>query len=107
MCDERLYYFDTTPYTYTKPQKINIPSLCNAISIKNTGNIICVVDEEPIQPGESKSIGGNRGEILYGRHDISFTTAGMDIVPPTQLPQAFVTAKFYIPTPAGAPNNLP
>lgn len=107
MCDERLYYFDIATYTYSRQQKVNVPYLCNAITVKNTGNIICVVDEDPIQPGASKSMGGNRGEILTGRHDISFTTAGMAVIPPTQNPSAVVTAKFYVTAPIGSPKTMP
>lgn len=107
MCDEKLLYFETTVQTYTRVQKINIPRLCNAVTVKNTGNIICVFDLDPLQPGESKSIGGNRGEVTIGRHDVDFTTQGMTVVPPVQNPSCVVTLKYYIKPPSGMQIELP
>lgn len=107
MCDETLLYYETSVQAYVRNQKINIPKLCNAVTVKNTGNIICLFDLDPLQPGESKAIGGNRAEVTIGRHDIAFTTQGMTVIPPTQLPSASVTVKYYIHPPAGALTNLP
>lgn len=100
-------YYDVVTLQYTTQQKINIVDFCNAVSIKNNGNIILLVDSEPILPGESKAWGGNENEVFNGRHNISFTTVGMAVVPPVQVPSAWVTQKFYIPNPIGAKKDLP
>jgi hypothetical protein len=99
---EQLLYFDTSVLQYAVPAKINLDLLCNAIVVNNTGNIICLIDDEPLQPGDSKTIGGNRGEILTGRHEIGFTTVGMAVVPSPIIQSAFVTQKFYINPPKGS-----
>lgn len=110
MCDqmkELILYVDFNSQQYTAPQKLNISELCNGITIKNNGNIICLVDDEPIQPGDFKAFGLNRGEVFTGRHNIAFTTAGMAVIPPVQIPTAWVTQKFYIDPPAHAKKTLP
>ena len=70
------------------------------------GMFICLIYFEPLQPGESKSFGGNQFEILTGRHDIGFTTIGMAVIPPVQFTSAWVTQKFFIKTPIGKPEYL-
>jgi hypothetical protein len=104
---KEIKYFDISSLQYAVQSKINIQPLCNAVTVKNNGNIICLLDSEPILPGESKSFGGNENEVFSGRHEISFTTVGMTVVPPVEIPSAWVTQKFYISNPVGAKVNLP
>jgi hypothetical protein len=106
MCDCKLKYCDTNTLQYTTQSKINLDSLCNGITVKNAGNIICLVDDEPIQPGESKRFGFSEMQIFCGRHDIGFTIVGMAVVPAVQIPSAWITQIFYIDTPKGARTEL-
>jgi hypothetical protein len=107
MCDcKTLKYCDTSTLQYTQASKLNLDQLCNAVTIKNAGNIICLVDDEPIQPGESKSFQFSEMQIFYGRHQVGFTTAGMAVVPAILIPSAWVTQTFYIDTPKGVRTEL-
>ena len=110
MCDqekERIRYVDFAGMPYAKSQNLNLDSLCNGFTVKNLGNIICLVDDEALQPGDFKAFGGNRGDVFTGRHQITFTTAGMAVIPPVQAPLAWITQKFYVPAPPGAKLYLP
>jgi hypothetical protein len=103
---DRLYYCDTNTLQYQRAGKLNLDQLCNAVSIKNAGNIICLIDDEPLQPGESKSFQFSERQIFYGRHEVAFTIVGMAVVPPVQIPSAWVTQTFYIDTPRGFKTEL-
>ena len=106
MCNSKLKYCDTNTLQYTTQSKINLDTLCNGLTVKNNGNIICLIDDEPLQPGESKSFGFSEMQIFRGRHNIGFTTAGMAVIPAVQVPSAWVTQTFYIATPKGAQTEL-
>lgn len=83
-------------------QQTNVPVVenCNGITIINVGTTICTVNGEQIQPGNSKSIGGNEMEIYKGRCDIAFMTLDKGIVPAAQTTPVinccYVTQKFYV-----------
>lgn len=100
MCKERPLHFNTTVQKYVLPQKVVIDNLCNSITVRNAGNSLLIFDDEVIQPGANKVIGGNRLEIFIGRKDISFQpTTNQDIPVPQPTPRvdvAYVTQKFYI-----------
>jgi hypothetical protein len=94
MYDEPVLYYDVHTDIYGAPQKINIDEFCNGMVIKNSGTTLLIVDGETLNPGESKSFGGNRMEILVGRHELSFQT---QVPPPaTIINQAVVTSKVYV-----------
>jgi hypothetical protein len=85
-----------TPYTAVGTAAVNIPidQLCNGYSIKNTGNTILLFRKEPLQPGESKVIGGNFGEINTDRVQISFQEQAVQPLPVVN--QAWFTQKIYL-----------
>jgi hypothetical protein len=64
----------------------------NAVSVKNAGTCVLNFMGDPLQPGETKSIGGNSFEIWDEKHmDINFVNPGGLLI---QL--AIVTQKFYV-----------
>ena len=85
--------FDTKDFSVNA--QIDIDQLCNAITVKNAGTTLVLIQGDILQPGESKAMGGNRMEILRGRFDIRFQT---QVPPPLIITNlAFVTQKFYLP----------
>lgn len=94
MCDERILYYDVHTDIYAQPQKVNIDERCNGMVIKNAGTTLLITDGETLQPGESKSYGGNRLEILTGRHEFFFQTQTPPPLVITNL--AIVTQKIYV-----------
>jgi hypothetical protein len=107
MFNDKFVYFDTAAQQYNAPQKITIPDFCSALSVKNTGNTIVLFDDEPLFPGESKVYSGDEGEILFGRHSINFTLIAVGFTPPgVPINQAWVSWKFYIPTPTSAKTSI-
>jgi hypothetical protein len=73
--------------------QVQIGNNVNGVTVKNAGNTIVIFNQEPLQPGESESIGGNEGEIFVGRVDIFFTLP----VPPPLVPvnMAWIIVKYY------------
>lgn len=87
---EEKLYFDSSVQTYSIAQNITLDLQCNGISVQNTGTSVALFDGDPLQPGASKAIGGNRLEIFVGRHNISFNS-GVGLVD-----QVTVTQKYYV-----------
>jgi len=79
-----------------QPLNITLDALSNGLTVRNIGNSICVFNDDPLQPGESKSTGGNKGEILKGRYALKFQTPAVVPVGYVQNDQAVVTEKFYL-----------
>jgi len=92
--DELFLYFDTSVDQYALPMKITLADTCNGITFKNLGTTLLLVDADVLQPGQSKSFGGNRGEIYRGRHDIAFQT--QTVAPPVVTNLVAVTQKYYV-----------
>ena len=93
-------YFNTNNEFYEQPAKINIDKNCNALTIKNLGNGVCYIDDEPLLPLESKVIAGNENQIYYGRHEIKFGPLILPLVQPIpEIDWAVVTQKFFIESP--------
>jgi hypothetical protein len=88
--EDRLY-FDTSLQDYSVEQNITLDKACNLLLVKNAGTSVLLFDLDPLQPGESKVIGGNRNEVLVGRHQVSFRGAGVNL--------AIVTQKYYVEPP--------
>lgn len=64
---------------YTQNGLVTLDENCNGINIINTGSTEVVINGIPLAPpiapatvGDSYSIGGNRGERLKGRVQLSF-----------------------------------
>jgi hypothetical protein len=101
MCDckkEEWLFYNTQVQGYSAPIKIEIDRFCNGITVFNAGTTVAVFDDEQLQPGESKSISGNRKEIFVGRKDLSFQGAGVNL--------AYVTQKFYVKLASTDPHNV-
>jgi hypothetical protein len=95
MCQEKLLKYNFNTEQYAKAKEITIDPLCNGITVRNGGNTLVIFQGDVLNPGESKSVGGNRKEILWGRVNISFQLPV--IVPPVPLNLVFVTQKYYLP----------
>ncbi len=93
MCEKFLEY-NTNCQPYQIDTIIPQDRFCNGMTFINRGNTIAVIQGDPLNPGESKSIGGNRGEIYKGRIDLNFQLPA--IVPPVPANLLIVTQKFYV-----------
>lgn len=91
--------------TYGVATRVPVEQTCNAITVKNAGTTILVFNGDPLQPGESKSVGGNYGEIYMGRCDLQFVTQNPP--PGTITNFAVVTQKFYVDSTPYDPVNEP
>jgi hypothetical protein len=80
--------------TYTQNGYVPVERWVNAVSIKNAGTGFVTVMGDPLQPGETKSIGGNAMEIYSEKHmDIQFTNPN---AVPAVVNKCIVTQKFYV-----------
>lgn len=86
-------YYNFNGQEITQNSLIDLDPLCNGLNIINIGSSVANVNGVPLQPpaagesvGDSYTIGGNKGEILQGRVNISFTGAVGKVV---------VVQKFY------------
>lgn len=82
--------------TYSQNTQVSIDQWTNGMTIRNTGTSMVLFQEEQIAPGESIAIGGNFGEVIRGRLDLSFTGAGNN--------EAVIRFKFYVNPPFDAPD---
>lgn len=87
--------YNTTTQEYTSLRSVNVDKLCNGFTVNNVGTTICLVNGDPLQPGDSKTVGGNVGEVYVGRIDLAFMVP--DPAPSEIINSAFVTQKFYVP----------
>lgn len=83
---------------YTQPYSVNtivpVERWVNAVSIKNAGTGLLTCMGDPLQPGETKSIGGNAFEIWSEKHlDLVFSNPNLL---PTPIFLAIVTQKYYV-----------
>lgn len=83
---------------YVKPAFIPVVENCNGFTFTNTGDTTAYVNGMVIYPGtvgttlgDSRSIGGNEGEIYGGVIKLAF-----DTVAPGTNPQVEIVQKFYI-----------
>lgn len=89
-----LLRFNTSIQQYQGPQQVVVAEYLNAISVKNEGTTLVKFQGDTLQPGESKSIGGNYCEVYDARVDISFIT--QTPAPPVITNLAVITQKFYL-----------
>lgn len=88
--------YNFSAQTYVQNTQVNIDQWCNGLTIKNTGTSMAIFQQEEMAPGESIAIGGNFGEVIRGRLDLSFTGAGTN--------EVVVRQKFYINPPFDVPD---
>lgn len=85
-------------HVYTQQYSINtlipVERWVNAVSCKNAGNTVLTFMGDPLQAGETKSIGGNSFEVWDEKHmDIQFSNPG-GVLTPVNL--CVITQKFYV-----------
>lgn len=94
MCEEKILLCGTSVQEYMQRQEVVLDELCNGFVVKNAGTTLVIFQGDILQPGESKSFGGNRLEIYRTRADIVFQ---VQTVPPLVVTNlCFVTQKFYM-----------
>lgn len=94
MGPQHLLRFNTSVVSYSGPNQVVLQKYLNAISVKNEGTTLLIFQGDTLNPGESKSIGGNVGEWYDARVDISFR---IQAVPPAVIQNlAVITQKFYL-----------
>ena len=89
--------FNTLYKTVLQNAQIEIPELCNNITIINIGTTQAVIDSAlPLNAGvpgtnngESFTYGGNKGEMFYGRLNVAFPAGGVGNV--------LIIFKIYLP----------
>jgi hypothetical protein len=91
---ENLVKFHIYVQQYTQQGIVPIERWVNAVSFKNAGNIFCTVMGDPLQPGETKSVGGNSFEVWDEKHCTIFFTNPNGVASPNPL--LIVTQKFYV-----------
>lgn len=87
----------TTPYQVTT--KITLDRLCNSLAVKNAGNSICVLNDDPLQPGETKIFTAWPNELVIGRYNFYFQTPPVVPIGYVQMDLAIVSQQFYLPEP--------
>jgi len=50
MCTDNPQYVDWSTLEITQELKITLDPKCNLITVKNTGNSVCLFDDDPLQP---------------------------------------------------------
>jgi hypothetical protein len=77
---------------------IILDEFSNAFAIKNIGNSVLLINNDPLQPTESKSFGGHLFTILTGRY--SFTFQPIASPPPGYVQEdgAVITEYYFLPT---------
>jgi hypothetical protein len=93
-------YVDTRTTPYNLAGNITLDQMSAGITVKNTGNSICIVNGDPLQPTESKGFAPPWNALLKGRYALKFQTPAT--VPPgyVQADSAVVTEMYYIPNPS-------
>lgn len=81
----------------TKSGFVDVVKLCNGFTVTNTGTDTVRVNDAVLFPGtfgsvlgDSRTFGGNEGEIYVGNIKISFT------LPAGANPQVEIIQKFYV-----------
>jgi len=69
-----MYKYRTVEQSYGEQQRVIFPNYLNGYTIRNEGTTLLVINNtaDMLLPGESKSVGGNVGELFDGQLNISF-----------------------------------
>lgn len=93
MCFTFIKYTISTQ-VYSADQQVVWEKNLNGFSIHNTGTTQLLFNQDLLEPGESKTIGGNIGEVFEGRIFLTFQT--QTPAPPVIINQVTVTQKYYV-----------
>jgi hypothetical protein len=93
---DKLVKFHISVQQYSAPQGgfVPIERWVNAVAFKNAGTGFVTVMGDPLQPGETKSIGGNNFEVWDEKH-CTFNFTNPNAVPGV-VNLLIVTQKFYV-----------
>lgn len=91
--------YNFTVSNYYQSGRITVERWCNGITITNLGDAPASVNGMILYPsatpgtalGDSRSIGGNEGEIFKGNLNLSFDLSGGAVSPQVEIIQ-----KFYV-----------
>lgn len=86
--------YNTFVQQYGEARDVVVDPLCNGFSLFNDGNTIVNLNDEPVYPFTSKTVGGNEGEVYIGQIRIKFTIPATLVDPPVN--SAWITQKFYL-----------
>jgi hypothetical protein len=86
-------WYNTSTQSYSDMESVVLDKYLNSFTVKNAGTTLLSVNQDILQPGESKSFGANAGEVYVGRCDINFVL--QDPPPASIINSAVVTQKFY------------
>lgn len=84
--------------TFGVATKITLDAQCNTLAVKNAGNSICLINQDPLVPGEVKIFGAWQNEILTGKYEFSFQTPPGVPITYVQNDEAVVTQLYYLPS---------
>lgn len=92
MCFKILRY-NVSSQTYSNVTDVQWDKYLNGFFIHNTGNTLLIFNNDVLQPGDTKTVGGNYGEIYDGRINLMFRLPTP--APLTPENEVIVTQKFY------------
>jgi hypothetical protein len=92
MC--KFYEYNISTQVYDGTKHVVVERFVNGFSIHNTGTTDLYFNGDRIQPGESKTVGGNAGEVYAGKIDLYYRVPSP--APAIIINMATVTQKYYI-----------
>lgn len=95
MCTARKVNFSSQGYSANT--HVKVVDFQNGFTVKNRGNCFCLINNEPLNPGESKGFICWPEETYGGRIDIVFRNMPGQVMPVVRM--AWVTQKFFINKP--------
>jgi len=94
-------YWNSISQTYQISAWYDVPKNCNGFMITNVGDVIVTVNDQIFYPGvpgtslgDSRTFGGNEGEIYLGNIKVAFANPPIGV-----LPQIEVVYKVYVDKP--------
>lgn len=89
---DALLRWEMVPNTLKAAGWYDIPRNCNGFMVTNTGDVIVEVNDQIFYPGvigvslgDSKSFGGNYGEIYVGKLKVAFANPTLGVQPAIEV----------------------
>lgn len=92
-CSKNFLKYNVSTVVYTEAGDCRLDKYCNGLLLHNSGTTNVIVAGDTIVPGQSKTIGGNAGEVFVGPMEIKFRTPSP--APPIATNSVTVTQKYY------------